>query len=127
MAHKKHLFLLLQLLSFLQSLDTYEEFIREQSYFIITFCVQEFFKFLYSDTKVYNHYQVTKTVHFLKGLQTIESLVTYFSDTSFRSVAAFSYLLVEKQDKYWNGTKVDFSGKNVSQLYINNKSSSGIF
>ena len=41
---------------------------------------------------------------YLKGLQTIEPLVTYFSDTSFRSVAAFPYLLVEKQDKYWNVT-----------------------
>ena len=89
MAHKKHLFLLLQLLSFLQSLDAYEEFIREQSYFIITFRVQEFLKFIYSDTEVYNHYQLTKTVQFLKGLQTIELLVTYFSDRSFRSVAAF--------------------------------------
>ena len=103
-AHKKHFFLLLQLLSFLQSLDAYEEFIREQSYFIITFRVQEFLKFIYSDTEVYNHYQLTKTVQFLKGLQTIEPLVTYFSDTSFRSVAAFPYLLVEKQAKYWNVT-----------------------
>lgn len=40
----------------------------------------------------------------MKGLQTIEPLVTYFSDTSFRSVAVFPYLLVEKQDKYWNVT-----------------------
>jgi hypothetical protein len=58
-ADKPHLFLLLQLLSFLQPLDAYEEFIREQSYFIITFRVQEFLKFIYSDTEVSNHYQLT--------------------------------------------------------------------
>ena len=40
----------------------------------------------------------------MKELQTIEPLVIYFSDTSFRSVAAFPYLLVEKQAKYWNVT-----------------------
>jgi len=51
-ADKKYLFLLLQLLSFLQSFDAYEQFIREQSYFIITFRVQEFLKFIYSDTEV---------------------------------------------------------------------------
>jgi hypothetical protein len=101
---KKHLFLLLQLLSFLQSLDAYEKFIRDQSYFILTFRVQEFLKFIYSDTEVYNHYQFTKTIQFLKGLQTIEPLVTYFSDTWFRSVVAFPYLSVEKQAKYWNVT-----------------------
>lgn len=103
---KKHLFLLLQLLSFLQSLDAYqeEEFIRDQSYFILTFPVQEFLKFIYSDTEVYNHYQLTKTIQFLKALQTIEPLVTYFSDTCFRSVVAFPYLSVEKQAKYWNVT-----------------------
>lgn len=38
----------------------------------------------------------------MKGLQTIEPLVTYFSDKCFRSVVAFSYLSVEKQAKYWN-------------------------
>ena len=40
----------------------------------------------------------------MKRLQTIEPLVTYFSDTSFISVVAFPYLLVEKQAKYWNVT-----------------------
>ena len=60
---------------------------QEQSYFIITFRAQEFLNFIYSNTKVYNHYQLTITVQFLKGFQTIEPLVTYFSDTSFRSVA----------------------------------------
>lgn len=101
---KKLLFLLLQLLSFLQSLDAYEEFIRDQSYFVLTFRVQEFLKFIYSDTEVYNHYQLTKTVQFLKQLQTIQPLVTYFSDTFFRSVVAFPYLSVDKQAKYWNVT-----------------------
>ena len=85
-------------------MNAYEEFIREQCYFILTFRVQEFLKFIYSDTEVYNHYQLIKTVQFLKGLQTIQPLITYFSDTSFKSVAAFPYLLVEKQAKYWNVT-----------------------
>ena len=40
----------------------------------------------------------------MKRLQTIEPLVTYFSDTSFKSVIAFPYLSVEKQGKYWNLT-----------------------
>jgi hypothetical protein len=40
----------------------------------------------------------------LKGLQTIQPLVTYFTDKSFRSVVAFPYLSVEKQAKYWNVT-----------------------
>jgi hypothetical protein len=70
----------------------------------MTFHVQEFLKFIYCDTKIYNRYQLTKIVQFLKGLQTIEPLVTYFSDTSFRSVVAFPYLVVEKQTKYWNVT-----------------------
>ena len=97
LVQKKDFFLLLQLLSFLQSLDASEEFLRDQSYFVVTFRVQEFLKFIYSDTEVYNHYQLTK----MKGLQTIEPLVTYFSDRSFRSVVAFPYLSVEKQGKYW--------------------------
>jgi hypothetical protein len=102
--HKKHFFILLQFLSFLQSLDAYEKFLVDQSYFIITFRVQEFLKFIYSDTNGYNHYQLTKTVQFLKRLQAIEPLVTYFTDTSFRSVVAFPYLSVQKQDKSWNVT-----------------------
>ena len=40
----------------------------------------------------------------MKGLQTIEPLVTYFSDSFFRSVIAFPYLSVEKQAKSWNVT-----------------------
>ena len=51
-AEKKHFFLLLQLLFFLQSLNASEEFIRDQSYFVITCRVQEFLKFIYSDTEV---------------------------------------------------------------------------
>jgi len=70
-ADKKHFFLLLQLLSFLQSLDASEELIRDQFYFVMTFRIQEFLKFIYSDTEVYNHYQLAKIVQFLKGLQTI--------------------------------------------------------
>ena len=49
----------------------------------MTFHVQEFLKFIYCDTKIYNHYQLTKIVQFLKGLQTIEPLVTYFSESVF--------------------------------------------
>jgi hypothetical protein len=101
-ADKKQLFLLLQLLSFLQSLDASQEFIRDQSYFVLTFQVQEFLKFIYPDTEVYNHYRLSKTLQFLRRLQNIEPLVTYFSETYFRSVVAFPYLLVEKQAKYWN-------------------------
>ena len=100
MGDKKHLFLLLQLLSVLKFLAAYDEFIQKQSYFIITFCVQEFLKFIYSDTEVYTHYQLTKTVQFLKGPQTMKPLVTYFSDTSFQSVVTFPYLSVKKQVKY---------------------------
>ena len=58
-ADKKHLFILLQLLSFLQSLDAYEEFIRDQSYFIITF-------------RVHLSIQILKFIIIIKkGLQTI--------------------------------------------------------
>ena len=34
----------------------------------------------------------------------MEPLVTYFSGTSFRSVTAFPYLLIDKQAKYWKVT-----------------------
>ena len=51
-AEKKHFFLLLQLLLFLQSLDASEEFIRDQSYFVMTCRAQESLKFIYSDTEV---------------------------------------------------------------------------
>ena len=75
-------------------MDAYEKFIGDQSYFILIFHVQEFLKFICSNTEVYNHYQLTKTVQFLKELQIIKLLITYFSNTSVRSVFAFPYLSV---------------------------------
>lgn len=95
---RNFLFQLLQFLTFLRRFKGVREYLVDQPYYIITFRVSDFLKFLKVGGD--RQYQLQKTLTFLRSLQKLDPIVE-FSDVLFRSYVAFPYTFVEKQGKFW--------------------------
>jgi hypothetical protein len=96
---QKFLYQLLQLLSYIRTLESSINWISDENYRIISFRVSEFLEFL--GKKKTNYYQIRKVVDFLKSLQRLPPILEDFSTESFRSILIFPYLKVRKE-KSWN-------------------------
>ena len=95
---QKFLYQLLQLLSYIRTLENSVNWISNENYLIIPFRVNEFLEFL--GKKKTNYYQIRKMVDFLKSLQRLPPVLEDFSSDSFRSILIFPYLEVRKE-KFW--------------------------
>jgi len=95
---QKFLYQLLQLLSYIRTLESSVNWISNEIYQIISFRVSDFLDFL--GKKKTNYYQIRKVVDFLKSLQRLPPVLEDFSSESFRSILIFSYLKVRKE-KSW--------------------------
>lgn len=67
--------------------------------YLIKSPVANFIRF--TGVKNKNHYQLNKTLKFLRSLQTIQPLLQKFSDTLFRSSILFPNMKIEKQGLSW--------------------------
>jgi hypothetical protein len=90
---------LLQLLSYIQTLESSVNWISNENYRILSFRVSEFLEF--TGKKKTNYYQIRKFVDFLKSLQSLPPVMQDFSEGSFRSILIFPYLEVTKK-KSWH-------------------------
>ena len=95
---QKFLYQLLQLLSYIQTLESSVNWISNENYQILSFQASEFLEFL--GKKKTNYYQIRKVVDFLKSLQRLPPVLEDFSIESFRSILIFPYLEVRKE-KSW--------------------------
>lgn len=95
----KSLFQFLQLLSFLQKMEGFRQFIDDQVYYIVEFPVVDFLRFLGKDPK--STYQRNKVLDFLKGLQNLPPFVDKFSEIEFRSSIMFPLLKLTKKHQLW--------------------------
>ncbi|NES79939.1 hypothetical protein [Okeania sp. SIO1H4] len=95
---QKFLYQLLQLLSYIRTLESSINWISSENYRMISFRVSEFSEFL--GKKKTNYYQTRKVVTFLKSLQRLPPVLEDFSTESFRSILIFPYLEVSKE-KSW--------------------------
>ena len=96
---KKQFFKLIQLLSFIRSLEYSKQFINDQVYYVIEFTVMEFISFTGGNAK--STYQRTKALEFLTSLQDIKPLIQKFSNNEFRRSVMFPYLKLTKQNRRW--------------------------
>ena len=96
---QRFLYQLLQLLSYIRTLESSVNWISNENYRMISFRVSEFLEFL--GKKKTNYYQIRKVVDFLKSLQRLPPVLEDFSTESFRSILIFPYLEVRKE-KSWN-------------------------
>lgn len=71
---KKQLFKLIQLLSFIRSLQDSEQFINDQVYYLMEFAVMDFISFTGGNAK--STYQRNKVFKFLTSLQDIKPLIS---------------------------------------------------
>ena len=99
---KKQFFKLIQLLSFIRTLEYSKQFINDQVYCVIEFSVMDFISFTGSNTK--STYQRTKALEFLTNLQDLKPLIQKFSDNEFRRSVMFPYLKLTKQNRRWTIT-----------------------
>ena len=96
---KKQFFKLIQLLSFIRSLEYLRQFIDDQAYCVMEFAVMDLISFTGGNTK--STYQRTKALKFLTSLQEIKSVVQKFSNNEFRRSVMFPYLKLTKQNRRW--------------------------
>ena len=96
---KKQFFKLIQLLSFIRSLEYSKQFIDDQVYYVMEFAVMDFISFTGGNAK--STYQRTKALEFLTSLQDIKPLIQKFSNNEFRRSVMFPYLKLTKQNKRW--------------------------
>jgi len=99
---KKQFFKLIQLLSFIRTLEYSKQFINDQAYCVIEFSVMDFISFTGGNTK--STYQRTKALEFLTSLQDLKPLIQKFSDNEFRRSVMFLYLKLTKQNRRWTIT-----------------------
>ena len=90
-------FRLLQFLSFSRNKPFVIQHISKQTYYLIEFPVHEFLHFIKAKNKSY--YQFKKVKQFLQSLQKETPFVTTFNESTFRSVASFPCVELEKQHK----------------------------
>lgn len=96
---KKQFFKLIQLLSFIRTLEYSRQFIDDQAYCVIKFVVMDFISFTGGNTK--STYQRTKALEFLTSLQDLKPLIQKFSDNEFRRSVLFPYLKLTKENRRW--------------------------
>jgi len=96
---KKRFFKLIQLLSFLRTLEYSRQFIDDQAYCVIEFAVLDFIVFTGGNMK--STYHRTKALEFLTSLQDIKPLIQKFSNEEFRRSVMFPYLKLKKQNRRW--------------------------
>jgi len=77
---QKFLYQLLQLLSYIRTLESSVNWISNENYRMISFRVSEFLEFL--GKKKTNYYQIRKVVYFLKSLQRLPPVLEEFSKYS---------------------------------------------
>jgi len=94
---KKQFFKLIQLLSFIRTLEYSRQFIDDQAYCVMEFAVMDFISFTGGNTK--STYQRTKALEFLTSLQDLKPLIQKFSNNEFRRSVMFPYLKVKKQNR----------------------------
>jgi hypothetical protein len=96
---KSSFFKLIQLLSFIRSLEYSKQFLDDQVYCVIEFAVMDFISFTGGNPT--STYQRTKALEFLTSLQDIKPLIQKFSDNEFRRSVIFPYLKLTKQNRRW--------------------------
>jgi len=103
----KKIFGLLQFLSFIRTIPfhTFETIIlQHQSYYLITFPLKDFAKFLGEEEKYKNYgdrYRRKKYIQFFTNLQHIKPFITAFSDQKFQSSVALATLSIDKINFDW--------------------------
>ena len=103
----KKVFGLLQFLSFVRtiSFQTFETIIlQHQQYYVITFPLKDFVKFLGEEEKYKNYgdrYRRQKYIQFFTNLQHNKPLITAFSDQKFKSSVALPTVSIEKINFDW--------------------------
>ena len=84
---------------------TFETIIlQHQSYYVITFSLKDFAKFLGEEEKYKNYgdrYRRKKYIQFFTNLQQIKPLITAFSDQKFQSSVALPTLSIDKINFDW--------------------------
>ena len=90
---------LIQFLNYAQDLDFEIKYIDQVPYHVVVFRLQDF---LQEQNKSKNQYQLVKTKHFFKKLQT-GILLTSFSDVHFQSLVAVPLVTFNKVQKFWVG------------------------
>ena len=102
--HIKKVFGLLQFLSFSTTKPFEEIILGHQQYYVITFPLKDFAKFLGEEEK-YNtygdRYRQQKYIQFFNNLQCIKPLITTFSDQTFQSSVAFPTVAIDKINFDW--------------------------
>ena len=96
---KKQFFKLIQLLSFIRTLEYSRQFINDQTYYVLELSVMDFISFTGGNAK--STYQRTKALEFLTSLQDIKPLIQKFSNNEFRRSVMFPYLKLTKQNRRW--------------------------
>jgi NRPS condensation-like uncharacterized protein len=91
---KKQFFKLIQLLSFIRSLEYSKQFIDDQVYYVMEFAVMDFISFRGGNAK--STYQRTKALEFLTSLQDIKPLIQKFSNNEFRRSVMFPLFETDK-------------------------------
>jgi len=99
---KKQFFKLIQLLSFIRTLEYSRQFINDQTYYVLEFSVMDFISFTGSNTK--STYQRTQALEFLTSLQDLKPLIQKFSENEFRRSVMFPYLKLTKKNRRWTIT-----------------------
>ena len=110
---QEFLYKLLQLLSYIRTLESSLNWISNENYRVVSFRVSEFSEFL--GNKKTNYHQIRKLVNFLKSLQCLPPVLENFSKESFRSILIFPYLEVTRK-KSWT-VKLAVANKVYSYRY----------
>ena len=103
----KKVFGLLQFLAFIRTIpsQTFETIIlQHQQYYVITFPLKDFAKFLGKEEKYKNYgdrYRRKKYIQFFTNLQHTKPLITAFSDQKFQSSVALPTVSIDKINFDW--------------------------
>jgi len=90
---RKRFFTLLQFLVYAQTLDYEIDSLKSTRYRLVKFRVQDFLRYI---GESYNYYQLKKLLIFFDDLQT-NSLIKFFSDSSYRSLVTIPEVKLEKE------------------------------
>lgn len=107
LSETKKVFGLLQFLSFVRTIpfQTFETImLQHQIYYVITFPLKDFAKFLGEEEKYKNYgvqYRRKKYIQFFTNLQHIKPLITAFSDQQFKSSVALPTLSIDRINFDW--------------------------
>lgn len=99
---KQLLFNLFRFLSFAQEREVSKQYINDQVYYIVTFPVIDFTRYLGLNER--SHYQRNKTLQILQTFQTLQPVLDYLDDSYFRSYVIFPYVKIKKGSRLWVAT-----------------------